>query len=252
MAGPGARRAPGPRLRHRRLRRRSRNVSRKTHVPMAVVAAASTESASRQSLDEWVDRNSGRIMVLPAVLILLAFAIFPLIISVYLSLCRFALAAGSFKLTYIGFYNYRRLLFGVQQYHFLGTLKPLDWTGWVCFVVFLALMLVWLARYIAGNFTVLGLIGRLISASLATGIVLAALETIPAHAYGGTLLTTYFYVAVRRRRAIPARPRSCAALCAADPRAQLVPRHLLHPADGDARRRRLHVSHVRRHGEGAV
>ena len=55
---------------------------------------------------------AGGIMVLPAVLILLAFAIFPLIISVYLSLCRFALAGGSFTLTFVGFFNFRRLLFG--------------------------------------------------------------------------------------------------------------------------------------------
>ena len=41
-----------------------------------------------------------------------------------------------------------------------------------------------------------GLIGRLISASLATGIVLAALATVPPGAYEGTLLTTCFYVFV--------------------------------------------------------
>ncbi len=46
-------------------------------------------------------------MVLPAVLILLVFAIFPLIISAYLSLSRFALAGGSFKLTFIGLYNFQ-------------------------------------------------------------------------------------------------------------------------------------------------
>ena len=60
-------------------------------------------------------------MVLPAVIVLLAFAIFPLIISAYLSLSRFALAPGGFKLTFIGLYNFKRLLFGSQQYHFLGT-----------------------------------------------------------------------------------------------------------------------------------
>ena len=73
--------------------------------------------AARETRDEWIDRNSGRIMVLPAVIILLCFAIFPLIVSVYLSLCRFALAGGSFTLTFIGLYNYKRLLFGAQQYH---------------------------------------------------------------------------------------------------------------------------------------
>ncbi len=73
------------------------------------------------SLGEWFDRHSGRLMVLPAVLMVLAFAIFPLIVSAYLSLSRFALAPGGYKLTFVGLYNYRRILFGTQQYHLLGT-----------------------------------------------------------------------------------------------------------------------------------
>jgi multiple sugar transport system permease protein len=163
---------------------------------MALAPAVSTETTARRTRDEWVDRNSGRIMVLPAVLILLAFAIFPLIISVYLSLCRFSLAAGSFKLTFVGFYNFRRLLFGTQQYHFLGTLKPLDWPEWIGLGAFVVLILVWLGRYMATGFTGLGFIGRLVSASLASGLLLTALATLPAGAYEGTLLTTYFYVLV--------------------------------------------------------
>ena len=38
---------------------------------------------------EWIDRQSGRIMVLPAVLLILTFALFPLIVSAYLALSRF-------------------------------------------------------------------------------------------------------------------------------------------------------------------
>ena len=38
---------------------------------------------------EWLDGQSGRIMVMPAVIVLLCFAIFPLIISAYLALSRF-------------------------------------------------------------------------------------------------------------------------------------------------------------------
>ena len=79
---------------------------------MTLAQAAPTEAQARETRDEWIDRHSGRIMVLPAVIILLCFAIFPLIVSVYLSLCRFALAGGSFTLTFIGLYNYKRLLFG--------------------------------------------------------------------------------------------------------------------------------------------
>jgi multiple sugar transport system permease protein len=163
---------------------------------MATAPSVSTQATARQTREEWADRNAGRIMVLPAVVILLGFAIFPLIISVYLSLCRFSLAAGGFKLKFVGFYNFHRLLFGAQQYHFLGTLKPLDWPEWIGFGAFLILLLVWLARYVATRFTALGFIGRLIPASLATGLVLAALATLPAGAYQGTLLTTYFYVLV--------------------------------------------------------
>ncbi len=156
--------------------------------------AVSAETTARETRDEWIDRNSGRIMVLPAVIILLAFAIFPLIISIYLSLCRFALAPGGFKLTFIGLYNFRRLLFGAQQYHFLGTFKPLGWPEWIVFGAFVVLVLIWFRRYLATGFTGVGMVGRLISASLATGLVLAALATMPAGAYEGTLLTTYFYV----------------------------------------------------------
>ena len=58
------------------------------------------------------------------------------------------------------------------------------------------IVLYWLGRYVATGFTVFGFIGRLISASLATGLVLAALATAPAGAYEGTLLTTCFYVLV--------------------------------------------------------
>ena len=163
---------------------------------MTIAQAAPAEANIRETRDEWIDRNSGRLMVLPAVIILLCFAIFPLIVSVYLSLCRFALAGGSFTLTFIGLYNYKRLLVGVQQYHFLGTMKPFGAPQWTAFAIWAALVIYWLGRYVASGFTLFGFIGRLVSAALATGIVMAALATTPAGGYEGTLLTTCFYVLV--------------------------------------------------------
>jgi multiple sugar transport system permease protein len=169
----------------------------KTVERMVVADAAATAAvSSRETRDEWLDRNSGRIMVLPAVIILLAFAIFPLIVSIYLSLCRFALAGGSFTLTFIGLFNYKRLLFGAQQYHLIGTMKPLETPQWIALGVYAVVILYLLGHYVATSFSVLGFVGRLISASLATGIVIAALATIPAGGYQGTLITTYFYVLV--------------------------------------------------------
>ena len=163
---------------------------------MTLAQAATTEVQARETRDEWIDHHSGRIMVLPAVIILLCFAIFPLIVSVYLSLCRFALAGGSFTLTFLGLYNYKRLLFGAQQYHLIGTLKPIETSGWIAFAVYAAAVLYWLIRYARTEFTVFGFIGRLISIALATGLVLAFLATLPQKAYQGTLLTTCFYVLV--------------------------------------------------------
>ena len=71
------------------------------------------------------------IAVLPAVIILLAFAIFPLIVSAYLALSRFSLAAGSFKLKFVGLLNFKKLLFGSQQYHFIGTFGPFGPLQWI-------------------------------------------------------------------------------------------------------------------------
>ncbi len=147
-------------------------------------------------LGEWADRHSGRIMVLPAVVILLIFAIFPLIVSAYLSVSRFALAGGSFKLTFIGPYNYTRLLVGVQQYHLIGTLKPIGLGGWIVFGAASLLVAVWFVRTFRTGFSVGGLIGRLIAIALAEGILLAFVATTLEGGVQGTLLTTLLYVLV--------------------------------------------------------
>src|SRR3954462_10253802 len=96
------------------------------------------EAPSSTRISEFIDRNSGRVMVLPAVLVLLAFAIFPLIVSAYLALSRFVLAPGGFKLNFVGTLNFSKLLFGVQQYHLLGTFKPFGPVEWLILAVIAA------------------------------------------------------------------------------------------------------------------
>src|SRR5215510_566215 len=119
------------------------------------------------SLAEWADRHAGRIMVLPAALIILTFALFPLIVSAYLSVARFALAPGGFKLTFVGLLNYRKLLVGAQQYHFLGTFQSLGALAWIFLGLVTAALLFWFVRYLAhGGSTAAGTIGRLVSAAL--------------------------------------------------------------------------------------
>lgn len=72
-----------------------------------------------------IDRLAPGVFLLPAVLLILFLSIFPLIVSLYLSLTRFKMVKGGFTLQWVGLLNYEKLLFGSQQFHFLGTLaKP--------------------------------------------------------------------------------------------------------------------------------
>src|SRR5688572_24838459 len=162
---------------------------------MTAAAATVLEATPRASLAEWLDRHSGRIMVLPAVIILLCFAIFPLIISGYLALSRFALAPGGFTLKFIGLTNFRKLLVGSQQYHFLGTFGTFGALEWALLALVALGLLVLVARYaMSGAATIMGAVGRLISASVIMGLAVIGAATIAAGGVPGTLVTTLLYV----------------------------------------------------------
>ncbi len=164
----------------------------------AATDALPTKAPLSERLGDWAELNSGRLMVLPAVLIVLGFAVFPLIVSAYLTVIRFALAPGGYKLTYVGLYNFRRLITGTQQYHFLGTFGAFGPFEWAVAAVAAALLLSWLVRYaISGKLRPFGLVGRLITASLGFGIALLVLATVVApKGFPGSLVATLFYVAV--------------------------------------------------------
>jgi multiple sugar transport system permease protein len=164
---------------------------------MTALAPSAPLAAPRIGLAELLDRHAGRLMVLPAVIILLCLAIFPLIISAYLSLSRFALAPGGFTLNFIGLANYRKLLTGSQQYHFLGTFGAMGAVEWGLLALVAAGLLLLLGRYlIGGRASVVGLLGRLIAACLAMGLATLVTATFVAGGFPGTLVTTLFYVAI--------------------------------------------------------
>jgi multiple sugar transport system permease protein len=164
---------------------------------MTATTATAPDVAPRPGLAERFDRHSGRLMVLPAVIILLCFAIFPLIISAYLSLSRFALAPGGFTLNFVGLLNFRKLLTGSQQYHLLGTFGAFGTLEWVVLVAATVLILFLFGRYLlSGRATIFGTIGRLITASLAFGLTLVLVATIVAGGVPGTLVTTLIYVGI--------------------------------------------------------
>ena len=95
----------------------------------AAVVAQPAVAAGGQPFAGQGERLAPAVFILPAVLVVLAMSIFPLIVSLYLSLSRFKLAKGGFTVDFIGTLNFQKLLFGSQQFHLLGKLVPLSPIG---------------------------------------------------------------------------------------------------------------------------
>jgi multiple sugar transport system permease protein len=111
------------------------------------------------------DRLAGAVFILPAVLALLFLSLFPLIASLYVSLAKFDIAPGGFKLTFVGLRNYQKLFIGSEGTHFLGKFAPSTFLTWLVFgAVVIALAVFW-ARYLSsGKVSPGGVLGRILLA----------------------------------------------------------------------------------------
>ncbi len=161
---------------------------------MSVEEAAPMREGFR--LDAWADRNAGSLMVLPAVLILLGFAIFPLLVSAYIALSRFSIAPGGYRLRFVGLRNFEKLLFGSQQYHFLGTFGEWGVLQWTLAAACAALLAYAIGRALTRRSrTLLGLAGRLVAGALAGALALLVIATLTTPGgFPGSLVVTLFYV----------------------------------------------------------
>jgi multiple sugar transport system permease protein len=164
---------------------------------MNAATVPALEAPDRRGWAEWLDGQSGRIMVMPAVIVLLCFAIFPLIISAYLALSRFALSPGGFTLKFVGLANFKKLLVGSQQYHLLGKFGVFGFVQWALLALVAAGLAFLLARYLMhGRPTIVGTIGRLITVAMAFGLSALALATMASGGVPGTVVNTILYVFV--------------------------------------------------------
>lgn len=134
---------------------------------------------------------------MPAVLVVLAMSIFPLLVSLYLSLSRFKFVKGGFEFKYIGLLNYKKLLLGSQQFHFLGTLGELSATGWAVLGLVALGLAASLGRYARGaGATIGGLVWRSLAATGAFLAVLLIVLTGSGDGHPGSLVVTLFYVGI--------------------------------------------------------
>lgn len=146
------------------------------------------------SQQERVSRSS---FLWPAMVALLFLSIFPLIISLYLSLARFDIAKGGFKVTFIGLANYRKLLFGSERTHFLGQFAPSGPLHWLLFGLVVVALAVFLGRYLrSGALSVGGLIGRVLLVAGLGALAWMLIHTLGAGGRLGTLSVTLVFVFV--------------------------------------------------------
>lgn len=155
-------------------------------------APSDQRGRAERSLSAWLERKAGLVFLLPAVGVMLGFAIFPLLGSLYTSLIRLRFSGGQTELGFVGLANYRRLLVGSEQAHLLGRGGDASWMWAV--LLFLALLLAWglVRRYRRGQATAWSMAGGVLALTLAW-LVLSRL--VPGSLLG-TLQTTLFYVFV--------------------------------------------------------
>lgn len=159
------------------------------------------EAGLWRSLTERADRAAGNAFILPAVLVVLLLAVFPLFVSLYLSLARLKFVAGGFELAWVGLNNYRKLVLGSEQTHFLGLLSNPSPLGWLI-LVGVAGALIWrLARYVqsqwhSAQLRAVGLIGRVLISGIAGMGVWLVVCTLSPGGRPGTVVVTLLYVFV--------------------------------------------------------
>ena len=144
-----------------------------------------------------IDKLTPQLLIFPTVLIILFLAIYPLLLSAYLSMSRFKLVSGGFELKFVGIYNFKKLFSGSQQYLFLGTFGELFLWEWLFIALFIGSFCYWLVRYFAsGKASVIGGIGRLITALVLSALTLLAFSVLNGTGHPGSLMVTLFYVFV--------------------------------------------------------
>jgi multiple sugar transport system permease protein len=143
------------------------------------------------------ERWAGTAFVLPAVIALLFLSIFPLLVSLYVSVSRFKLVRGGFELNFVGLANYQKLLFGVDQTHFLGEFAPSTLVTWLVFGLVAAALVVFLVRYgLGAKATPGGWVGRIILVAGLAALGWMLIHTLWGDGRLGTLSVTLIYVFV--------------------------------------------------------
>ncbi len=147
-------------------------------------------------VSQWIDNHARQLFIMPAVLMILVFSIFPLVASLIIAFSRIRLRGGGYQVRFVGWKNFEKQIFGSEQFHFLGTFTQMSVVGWMVGLSVTGLILWWMYKYVTTQFTVVGFIGRLITASVTIAIAFMFAATFFSGNPFGTLGVTLFYVFV--------------------------------------------------------
>jgi multiple sugar transport system permease protein len=143
------------------------------------------------------ERLAGNVFLWPAILVVLFLAVFPLLISLYLSLSRFKFIKGGFAIKFVGLANYRKLLLGSEKTHFLGVVAGPSLVGWLVFLAIVALLALSLVRYLRSrSSSVGGLVARVVASVIASLGLWLLVGTLSSDGRPGTVVVTWIYVFV--------------------------------------------------------
>jgi multiple sugar transport system permease protein len=133
----------------------------------------------------------------PALLAILFVSIFPLLVSLYISLSRLKLVRGGFEFRFIGLDNFRELFVGGERAHFLGVTRPLTPLGWAVVAAGLVLLAWGLVKAWRGGVSPIGMVFRLLGALVAAAAIwLVARTLLGEGGRPGTTVVTLIYVLV--------------------------------------------------------
>ena len=147
------------------------------------------------SFSSWLDSVADALFIWPAVSILLFFSIFPLVVSLYLSFSRLEFVRGGVNVRWIGLVNYRKVLVGTEQDHFLGLFATPSLRGWLLFALAILGLLYFLVDYVRSRpRSVSGFLLRVALTFVLTALVSLLVTTMTGGGRPGTLPITLFYV----------------------------------------------------------
>ena len=149
------------------------------------------------TLGAWRSDGAARwLFIWPAVLLILALSLFPLVASVALSLSKLVFSPGSVDLDFIGFSNYQQLLFGLERSHFLGVLKSPNPIGWAILVGTIAVAgTIWIRTARSGRVRPVGLALRLAGILVLAALVWLLVQTLASDGgRPGSVVVTLIFV----------------------------------------------------------